>query len=434
MKIGMCTWYFGDEYKKKHELGIESKRIYCKKHNIDFILEDETADYFDNTRSPEWYKLLQLKKYINNYDYLFWSDADVLIKNMDYSLYDYLNNIDDKYILIIPYCPNYYINSGHFFIKNTPNSIDILNLFYNQTQFINVITPEQVAITHVLQNNINIRNITYLEYKGRLLNAFTTYHWSKTLMEHDLYYKDGDFLIHYAGLNSDITSKCMLIDYNNNYNTRELYNKIHDNLPLFYYNNLPLINKTNINKLITNNLNILKKYLNNKSIDLNINNDIFNLYWIGTLNNNRWNNISYIGINNFIEPLLILYEKKSLININFTFLNQQIYLDEIQQKNNEDIKNIFNNIIFKNDNLNNYEKYFNYFGIIFLNNNNSIDNDIFNIFFKINKLLIPQGILICNINNQIINKYINMYIKLFNYKELNILQNSNYRIIQKNYK
>ena len=46
---------------KKMDIGIQSKIKYCKKHNIDFILEDETADYFDKDRRYEWCKILMLK-------------------------------------------------------------------------------------------------------------------------------------------------------------------------------------------------------------------------------------------------------------------------------------------------------------------------------------------------------------------------------------
>ena len=37
MKIAMCTHYAGDEYKKKMDIGIQSKIKYCKKHNIDYV-------------------------------------------------------------------------------------------------------------------------------------------------------------------------------------------------------------------------------------------------------------------------------------------------------------------------------------------------------------------------------------------------------------
>ena len=120
----------------------------------------------------------------------------------------------------------------------------------------------------------------------------------------------------------------MLVDNKNNILTRDLYKDFHPNLPLFYYNNLPLINKSKIYNLYINNQDTILQYTNSKyskyfkiqqyTINSIIYN-ILNLYWISTLDNNRWNNISYIGYNDFITIMLLLYEKKNNSNIQFTF-------------------------------------------------------------------------------------------------------------------
>ena len=222
IKIAMCTWYAGTEYKKKMDIGIQSKIKYCKLHNIDFILEDETADFFDNKRRYEWYKILLLKKHINNYDYLFWSDADVLIKNFDYSLINYINNSDKNNIFIFTHCPNFFINNGNFFVKNTPDTISILDLIYNQTEFLELDRMcEQGATVHVLQNYPEIYKKTYIEKNPRLFNAYSIYNYSKIIEQ--LYYKKNDFLIHYAGIDTENTHKCMLVDNKNDILTRDLY-------------------------------------------------------------------------------------------------------------------------------------------------------------------------------------------------------------------
>ena len=440
IKIAMCTFYAGTEYKKKMDIGIQSKIKYCKLHNIDFILEDETADYFDNKRRYEWYKILLLTKHINNYDYLFWSDADVLIKNFDYSLTNYINNLNKDNIFIFTYCPNFFINNYYNFL----NSFRV-DLIYNQTQFLNINLWDQGATVHILQNNPEIFKKTYIEKNVRLFNAYSIYNWNK--INDPYYYRTGDFLIHYAGINTEHTYKCMVVDNQNDILTRDLYKNFHPNIPLFYYNDLPLINKINIYNLYINNKNsILQcidskyyKYLNIEDYSNNfiIYNDILNLYWIGTLNNNRWNNISYIGFNDLISVILLLYEKKNNNNINFTFLyiNNEDNINNENNINNNYIINIFNNLKFNKCNLDNYEKFFNTYGIVYINNNNEDNDDYIQKIINIaHKLLIPQGILIINNKNKYINKYINMYINVFNYKELNILKPTNYRIIQKYYK
>ena len=438
----MCTHYAGTEYKKKMDVGIQSKIKYCKKHNIDFILEDENADYFDNKRRYEWYKILLLKKHINNYDYLFWSDADVLIKNFDFSLTDYINNADPNNIFIFTHCPNFFINNGNFFVKNTPDTIQILDLIYSQTQFLNVNCCEQTATVYVLQNYPNIYSKTYIEKKSRLFNAYSIYNWSK--INDPLYYRDGDFLIHYAGINTELTSSCMSIDSKHNYLTRKLYFEIHDNLPLFYYNNLPLIDFDKINNIFTNNINNIKQLILNQNIisdsilhlDIELQyinptilHNFLNLFWISTLSQKRFNNLCYIGHNNILTPFILLHQKYSTNDITLDFINKD------NSKNNI-ITNLYNNI-----NINNYEQidvnntygiiYFNLYNIDF-NNNSSYILYIFN---KIHTILIPQGVLIINAGkHEFLNSIIDRYIQNYNYKELDILQPTTYRIIQKYYK
>ena len=232
MKIAMCTHYAGDEYKKKMDIGIQSKVKYCKKHNIEFILEDETADYFDKDRRYEWCKILMLKKHIKNYDYLFWSDADVLIKNFDYSLLDYLKNCDKTKTFIFTKCYNF-INNGNFFIKNDEYSIPVLDVIYNQTEFKDQNCCEQSATINVILNYPLFKNIWYIEPNARLFNAYSIYHYSEQKAPQD--YQNGDFLIHYAGIGTDETNKCMIQDSTHTILTRHLYKDFHPNLGRKFY-------------------------------------------------------------------------------------------------------------------------------------------------------------------------------------------------------
>ena len=117
IKIAMCTFYAGTEYKKKMDIGIQSKIKYCKQHNIYFILEDETADYFDNKRRYDWHKLLLLKN-ILVIMIIYFGLMQIINKNFNFSLIDYINNSNKNNIFIFTYCPNF-INAGNYFVKNT---------------------------------------------------------------------------------------------------------------------------------------------------------------------------------------------------------------------------------------------------------------------------------------------------------------------------
>ena len=61
------------------EPGLASKRAYAEKHGYDFITGGE--DVWDRSRPIPWSKFNFIRKYIDAYDYIFWSDADAIILN-----------------------------------------------------------------------------------------------------------------------------------------------------------------------------------------------------------------------------------------------------------------------------------------------------------------------------------------------------------------
>lgn len=209
----MITFCGGENYKNKMKIGIDSKRKYCAKNNIDFILDDENSSYYDKTRPFSWNKILMIKHYLKLYNFLFWSDADVLIKNMNFNLDKYIQEKDtSNYSFIFTRCFNS-INAGNFLIKNCPETFDMLDLIYNQTQYIHHGWWEQMAIIHLLENNIEFSKRCYIEKNNRLFNSYST---ELKEVGHDEYkYKDGDFLIHYCGLGAEKTHEFMIQDSKN---------------------------------------------------------------------------------------------------------------------------------------------------------------------------------------------------------------------------
>lgn len=89
---------------------------YCKKHNFDLIHYDSKLDELD--RAPNWQKILILQKHIDEYDWLIWLDADILIMNHRIDLKDY---IPTRYKMLVydPFENNSEknFNTGFFFLK-----------------------------------------------------------------------------------------------------------------------------------------------------------------------------------------------------------------------------------------------------------------------------------------------------------------------------
>ena len=210
--IAMITFCGGVEYKTKMRIGINSKIEYCRIKKIDFICDDETSDCYDSTRPYPWSKILMIKKYLQYYNYLFWSDADVLIKNYDFDLLEYVKSKPSSYNFIFPKCWNY-INSGNFFVKNSPESFIMLDLIYSQKQFITHYWYEQQSIIHLLQTNTSFMNMTFFEDNNRLYNSYSPHLLIKEGKKAEQYlYQENDFLIHYCGINVNETSRLMNID------------------------------------------------------------------------------------------------------------------------------------------------------------------------------------------------------------------------------
>ncbi len=72
---------------------------YCNKHNYTYISEVwDLGEY--GTWHPTWVKIFMLQKYINNYDYIVWIDADAIFYNKDVKIEELI--LDNSIDLIVP--------------------------------------------------------------------------------------------------------------------------------------------------------------------------------------------------------------------------------------------------------------------------------------------------------------------------------------------
>ena len=91
-RILVLTLCIGADYRRKLQACLESKEAYCKKHGYDYILAGE--EWWDHDRPCAWSKVPFMKKHISDaivsgkYDYIWMSDADVLITNMETRIED----------------------------------------------------------------------------------------------------------------------------------------------------------------------------------------------------------------------------------------------------------------------------------------------------------------------------------------------------------
>ena len=193
MKIGVCYLSIGEEYKRITKYSRINKILYCEKYSYNFI-EDETV--YDDSRAIPWSKLHLILKYLPEYDYIVWVDADILIMNNEITL----ESIIEKYKefdIICGSCPRM-INTGFLFIKNTEFSKDFL-----QKVFTNEYDPNEDP--HERYQNweqgsfINLWDKDFLDCKSKIKVTEP-----REINSYWINYHYGDFVLHGAGIRGGI--------------------------------------------------------------------------------------------------------------------------------------------------------------------------------------------------------------------------------------
>jgi len=197
----LVTLAAGDAYLKMVEVGIENKLNYCKKHDYLFV---PGYKLLDNSRPAPWSKILLILEVFENPDikWVFWSDADSLIMNSEIKLESY---IDESYEFIVTQDRNG-LNSGQFFIKNSPWARIFLSKIYERTDCIFHPWWEQQAIIDEYNKSKEIQEKTKI-LPQRSFNSYPSF---LTNSHPDQTYKRGDFLIHFPSVRGSHLSQNML--------------------------------------------------------------------------------------------------------------------------------------------------------------------------------------------------------------------------------
>ena len=183
MKLALATLYTA-EIARLAELTNPSKRAYCERWGHDFACFEGTLD---PARPPAWSKVLFVRKLLDQYDWVFWLDADALIMNADVACETLL---DPRYSLILAKQPgpdpfgNLHLNTGSFFIRSDEWARAFLDDLYGQRDFIQHPCWEQEAFMHLYRHRPDVRERTRVEVDARRFNSTASN------------YVKGDFVFH----------------------------------------------------------------------------------------------------------------------------------------------------------------------------------------------------------------------------------------------
>ena len=218
-KIAILTVITDDDYFKKYYEALYTKKVYCKYHNYDFILRKVVSP--GECKKKGWLKIIKLLEIIDQYDYVFVSDADVVITNIDVSLYDLIYKYSlDNYMMLITSDHNS-INSGNIIWKNCNETKKFLNKIlevYDHDDRYSLNQPykpmgvyEQPTIIYLINKHPEIKQYINIIPQFEMNSYLPTLPTAQQLniltningIENRCSWEEKDFLIHFAGLNYD---------------------------------------------------------------------------------------------------------------------------------------------------------------------------------------------------------------------------------------
>ena len=198
-RILVLTLCIGEDYRRKLEACLKSKVEYCNRHGYTYILGGE--EYWDRDRPFSWSKVPFMLKNIREaivsglYDYIWMSDADVLITNMDLRIEDQiLAFFPAQKDLLMTFDSCHHINAGNIIFRPCAWAVDFLERTYQQTDVIYHIWWENAAMCKLFEENEADR--AHLEVTGKhyMFNAYLMG------MPNERLWQQGDFLVHFAGV------------------------------------------------------------------------------------------------------------------------------------------------------------------------------------------------------------------------------------------
>ena len=150
----ILTAVTGDKYKWQWGVTNPLKEAYCKKWGYDYIFIEYGKS--PTGRHPYWDMIWYLKKYLKEYNYVMWLDADAAPVNFEYSIEGKAEGKYDAWIGIETTRGREYCNTGSMIVKNTEWSFKMLEYWGSEkvyNRFRGHGNPEQDALNELWHAN-----------------------------------------------------------------------------------------------------------------------------------------------------------------------------------------------------------------------------------------------------------------------------------------
>jgi hypothetical protein len=194
----ILTLAIGDDFRWALAPALKSKRDYADKHGYPYVQRGE--EFWDRTRPIPWSKVgfvLHVLSRLPDGEFVFLSDADVLITNPDLRLEDQVVPLlpaEKDLLMTIDACGH--INSGNMLMRNSPWLRDWWNRVAQQTDLLYHIWWENAAMIRLLETVPEDFAKTEITGEHVRFNAYL-----RGLPGQPLW-TPGCFLVHFAGVYS----------------------------------------------------------------------------------------------------------------------------------------------------------------------------------------------------------------------------------------
>jgi hypothetical protein len=195
-RIAIITLAIGADYRKGLERALASKKAYAEKHGYHYFEFHE--ERWNRDRPIAWSKVpvwIEFSEMTDKYDYIWISDADVYITNMDIKLEEWVIPLlpaDKNLLMCWDSCGT--PNSGNMILRTGSWAVDFFKRVWDRTDCLYHIWWEQMAMVKIFEENAEDATKLEMIPDAYKFNAFL-----KGLPNTRLWEK-GDFLVHFAGV------------------------------------------------------------------------------------------------------------------------------------------------------------------------------------------------------------------------------------------
>ena len=195
-RICILTLAIGADYRKNLDGALVRKKAYAEKHGYTYIEAHEEC--WNRERPIAWSKVPLWVDYCRKtelYDYIWISDADVYITNMDLKLEDHvIPHLPADKDLLLTFDTCGHINSGNMIVRTGNWGSDFFADVWQQTDCLYHIWWENAAMIKLLGTDTKYGAKTHVLHDAHIFNAYLMGFEDRRL------WLPGDFLVHFAGV------------------------------------------------------------------------------------------------------------------------------------------------------------------------------------------------------------------------------------------